>query len=293
MSGAPIIARWRTRSAAFLPALRDLGLAPVAEWALRKAAVAMAARENRELAEANPDLTLPPAELVFETQGHAQVSTWLATGRVAAAALVERLGPLVPEPESAPDSEPDSEQDSEPDSEILDWGAGAGRVLRWLPEFAPQWQAMGAEPNSAAIRWISRKMPALSVVRTGLRPPLPFAGERFAAIYTISVFTHIPVAWQRVWIRELRRILRPGGILALSLHGTRARAALGGREQAELAAAGIIERKGAANGSRLFATYHSEHFIREVLLEEFNILLHEPDSPVANGGQDLWICRRV
>lgn len=275
MSGPQIVAGLRHRAKSVLPVLRKLGLAPAADWALRRAAVASAARDNRNLTEAHPGWVLPPPELVFETQGHAEISTWLATGRVAASALVDHLRPLM----------------TEPQPEILDWGAGVGRIMRWLPEFAPDWRVTGAEPNPAAIRWFTTRMPELQVVRTGPRPPLPFVSGRFSAIYTISVFTHLPISVQREWVGELRRVLRPGGILALSLHGARARLALGAQEQADLKAAGIIERTGAQGGSRMFVTCHSERFIREELLEGFRIIAHEQDSPAANGGQDLWVCQ--
>lgn len=274
MNGARFVSGLRSGARKLLPIMRTIGLAPASEWALRSISVASAGPENRALMRTCPGVALPPPALVFETQGHARLEMWLTSGRAAAAALVERLGPLVPAH----------------DGEVLDWGAGVGRLLRWLPELAPHWRVTGAEPNRTATAWLARHMPAPPVVRTGAHPPLPFATARFSAVYTISVFTHVPISLQRVWIAELRRVLKPGGILVLSLHGRRARAALDPQEARALARTGIVERTGVADGSRMFATYHAEEFIREVLLEDFRILLHEQDSPVANGGQDLWIC---
>jgi 8-oxo-dGTP diphosphatase len=52
----------------------------------------------------------------------------------------------------------------------------------------------------------------------GPLPPLPYAESSFDLVYGVSVFTHLSEEHQRAWLPELRRILKPGGLLLLSFH---------------------------------------------------------------------------
>jgi hypothetical protein len=46
-------------------------------------------------------------------------------------------------------------------------------------------------------------------------------------IYAISVFTHLSAELQDLWMKELRRIVRPGGHLLITTHGESFRARRG------------------------------------------------------------------
>ena len=52
---------------------------------------------------------------------------------------------------------------------------------------------------------------------TGLEPPLPYADGMFDFVYANSVFTHVPCSLMDRWAAELRRIIRPGGFLIISV----------------------------------------------------------------------------
>jgi len=56
----------------------------------------------------------------------------------------------------------------------------------------------------------------------GALPPLDYPDETFDWVFGISVFTHMDEDRQRRWLPELRRVLRSGGILILSVHGKNA-----------------------------------------------------------------------
>ena len=49
-----------------------------------------------------------------------------------------------------------------------------------------------------------------------LHPPLVYPGEAFDLVYAFSVFTHLPESIQFSWMRELSRVLKAGGYLAIS-----------------------------------------------------------------------------
>jgi SAM-dependent methyltransferase len=59
-------------------------------------------------------------------------------------------------------------------------------------------------------------------VRSGNLPPLPYENASFDYIYSISVFTHFDKTSFVCWGEELSRVLRPGGLALLTLHGRHA-----------------------------------------------------------------------
>jgi SAM-dependent methyltransferase len=96
---------------------------------------------------------------------------------------------------------------------ILDWGCGCGRVVRHLAKRfeALGTQVRGCDYNPQLIRWCQRSLPCAEFKVCGLAPPLPYPDASFDFVYAISVLTHIPTELQLPWMRELRRVLRPGG----------------------------------------------------------------------------------
>jgi ubiquinone/menaquinone biosynthesis C-methylase UbiE len=38
-------------------------------------------------------------------------------------------------------------------------------------------------------------------------------------IYGISVFTHLSAPWELKWLEELHRVLKPGGVILMTVHG--------------------------------------------------------------------------
>jgi SAM-dependent methyltransferase len=108
-------------------------------------------------------------------------------------------------------------------SNVLDFGCGVGRVLRWLQARLPDAHLAGSDSDHAAIAWIREHYPAVETAAIGDAglPPLPFADGRFDLVLGYSVFTHLNAHYQDAWLAELRRIVRPGGILLLSISGPR------------------------------------------------------------------------
>ena len=103
---------------------------------------------------------------------------------------------------------------------MLDLGAGCGRVL------LPLWRRWGSDTSfhgcdidEAAIAWLRNHYPALPVETTRFHPPLPYATASFDFVYSVSVFTHLDEQGQFDWLAEVRRVLRPGGVALLTVHG--------------------------------------------------------------------------
>ena len=96
---------------------------------------------------------------------------------------------------------------------ILEFGCAAGRMIRHLPEIAPDAELWGVDQNAESIRWcIENLTPAIHFATTTRVPHLPFEDRYFDLIFCGSVFTHIEDL-QESWLLELGRVLRPSGKL--------------------------------------------------------------------------------
>ncbi len=107
---------------------------------------------------------------------------------------------------------------------LLDYGCGSGRLLRLAAPFARTCELHGVDVDADAIAWCQSHLD-FAHFRTILpRPPTDFPTAHFDAVYSFSVFTHLPEPLHRAWLEELHRITRPGGVLVLTTHGRRATA---------------------------------------------------------------------
>ncbi len=99
---------------------------------------------------------------------------------------------------------------------ILDFGCGSGRVLRHFQAEAQKAEFWACDIDFPSITWLSENFPAwFRVFHNTEVPHLPIESDYFDLIYVISVFTHITTTWQP-WLLELRRVLKPGGILLVT-----------------------------------------------------------------------------
>ena len=102
---------------------------------------------------------------------------------------------------------------------VLDFGAGCGRILQY---FAGSGATLWAtDVDATAIRYLQRAYPAVRSQANQSTPPLPLADDAVDVAYSFSVWTHLPIADQFVWLQEMKRVVRPGGLLLLSVLGWR------------------------------------------------------------------------
>ncbi|MDQ6797964.1 MAG: class I SAM-dependent methyltransferase [Actinomycetota bacterium] len=107
-------------------------------------------------------------------------------------------------------------------SSILDFGSGCGRILLWLEDVAKGAAVHGVDIDRQAVAWADQHLPFATVSANQPAPPLAHPDGYFDLVYSHSVFTHIDERLQDQWLRELRRVTRPGGLLVLSIHGEHA-----------------------------------------------------------------------
>jgi SAM-dependent methyltransferase len=95
---------------------------------------------------------------------------------------------------------------------ILEFGVGLGRLIRHFLPFGCQ--RFGCDVTADCLEFTQRVLGNyVTLSASELTPPLPYADTSFDFIYANSVFTHIQMAATPQWIVELRRVLRPGGVL--------------------------------------------------------------------------------
>jgi SAM-dependent methyltransferase len=99
---------------------------------------------------------------------------------------------------------------------VLDFGCGAGRTLRQFLGEAAVADVWGCDIDAASVAWLAEHLsPPLDVSRNDTTPPLDLPSDSFDLVWAVSVFTHLSVGWAD-WLLELRRVLRPGGLLIAS-----------------------------------------------------------------------------
>jgi SAM-dependent methyltransferase len=146
---------------------------------------------------------------------------------------------------------------------ILDWGCGPARVIRHLPGIIPGAVLYGTDSNKKSIAWCSGSFSDIWFHANNLMPGLVYESDMFDLIYGISIFTHLSEEGHQAWLKELVRILKPGGILFLTLHGNGFRSKLSPHERDEFDAGRLVIRGQVTEGHRTFAAFHPESWVAQ------------------------------
>ena len=149
--------------------------------------------------------SLPPAYLRVKVCGTIAPDDYTQGGRRHAEALWEMMR--------------SAGADSAQVASVLDFGCGCGRVISAFQALLPSAQFYGTDAEADLIAWAGSHLAADFRVNVP-EPPLPYADGQFDLIYAVSVFTHLDERHQFLWLKELKRVARPGAILVLTVHGT-------------------------------------------------------------------------
>jgi ubiquinone/menaquinone biosynthesis C-methylase UbiE len=103
---------------------------------------------------------------------------------------------------------------------LLDVGAGTGRFLEQAARALPGSELHGLELSPyyarfAAARWARRPERAALQMTVGNAEALPFADQTFDVVTSIFLFHELPRRVRRQVLGEMRRVLRPGGLLVV------------------------------------------------------------------------------
>lgn len=180
---------------------------------------------------------------------------------------------------------------------VLDFGCGCGRVLRFLepPTGGPTFY--GTDIDEEAILWSKKHFPTVRWAVNGPLPPLQYPDAFFDFAFALSVFTHLDEEYQDAWLRELRRVLKPNGLLLATVHGERFANRLNETKLQLTRQVGILNDIGRtgpfkADGLPDFyqTTYHNRQYIESHWTSDYDVVDYEPQG--MNGDQDAVLLRK-
>ena len=206
--------------------------------------------------ELDNGMVLPPAMLRFHVDENPSARLFLDSGRKIAQAIQSALA-AIDRPYASFNS-------------VLDFGCGCGRTLMWLMRDHPGEALYGTDVDELAIRWCRLHIPAAGFAVNPPLPPTAYPDGMFDLILAISVFTHLDEQPQLLWLEELQRILRPGGVLLLSLHGERSWTALPNEDLAVLRQRGFLFKTSAKLRGIVPGWYHTAYHSRDYVLRTFS-----------------------
>ena len=141
-------------------------------------------------------------------------------------------------------------------------------MARWWPTISDS-TLHGCDYNPELAAWSAENLPFLSVSTNSLEPPLPYEDGKFAFVYALSIFTHLPRELERAWLDELRRVLRPGGHLFFSVSGEGFVDRLSPHERTRYEQGEPVVHFPEGAGTNLCATYHPPSYVRDEMLSGF------------------------
>lgn len=99
-------------------------------------------------------------------------------------------------------------------SSVLDIGCNAGELLAYCREVNPAIRLSGVEINPEALEKARWNLPEADLHGASAEA-LPFPDASFDCVTCIEVLEHIPAKLRTAALREMRRVLKPGGRLVL------------------------------------------------------------------------------
>ena len=108
---------------------------------------------------------------------------------------------------------------------MLDYGCGAGDLMRVLAELGARADFTGCDVSSGMLAEVGKRWPSA----IGPTPALatqdgaltPFADRQFDVVTISAVLHHVPVEERQAVYRELGRVLKPGGRIYVFEHNPR------------------------------------------------------------------------
>jgi ubiquinone/menaquinone biosynthesis C-methylase UbiE len=168
---------------------------------------------------------------------------------------------------------------------VLDWGIGAGRVALPVKRYiAPDVHLVGSDVDPFNVSFGRANYRDIEFVESPFFPPLPFEDHTFDAVYGVSVITHLTEAAQFAWLDELRRVVKKGAPVILTVHGEYGIIDVASRSPTILQ---TIFRRGISDeiidfnlGPKLSvkdyyrATFHTAKYVRENWSDYFDVVEH-------------------
>ncbi len=223
-------------------------------------------------------LPIPPFHLICLVAGTNDVAWFLRSGELAARSMQDILKK--------------NGLDIGKFGSILDFGCGAGRVIRhWNNLKDPLLH--GTDYNADLIAWCQRNLNFAQFQTNSFTGSLRYPDGNYDFIYALSVFTHLTEPQQFFWIRELSRVLKPGGYLFITVHGERFYLPrLLPEDQVRFKRGELIVYGGDHEGCNVCAAFHPEEYVRHKMAKDLIVLDYIPEGALGNPRQDVFLLKK-
>ena len=235
---------------------------------------------NSRFIRKHPGFGTPPPELAFDAYNHVDWTIYRETGLAHARFFARVICEALPGCERL---------------EVLEWGCGPGRIVRHMP-FALTGRVRsvtGTDSNAESIAWCTANLPEIRFVRNTQAARLPFTDASFDVVYAYSVFTHLSESAQIEWARELRRVLRVGGLLICTTQGQSYEYLLANQsERRRFASGAVVVQGNYEEGKKWFFAIDPAGFVRTHLLAGFADVRRIATTPEDDVPQDVWMATK-
>jgi SAM-dependent methyltransferase len=177
----------------------------ICQYPFHRLALSLADRSDRRSSTDATHEPVPPARLRWRVQQNQSKAVYLEQGKE----LAQTIQDLCTK----------AGRDFDSFTDILDFGSGCGRVIQNFRDRPGSRTLYATDIEPELVDWGKNNLPGIQWSVNGHRPPLPYDDNAFDLIYGLSVFSHLDEDFQHAWLRELRRVARPGAIIILSVQG--------------------------------------------------------------------------
>ena len=214
-------------------------------------------------------LPLPPASLRFRVHGDLDLFSFMETGRECSGDIrcaLARVG-----------------KDIDCFEDVLDFGCGCGRILMWFEPVAKASRFYGSDIDAEAINWSRRNIQSVEFQTNAQLPPLPYQNDKFDFVYAISIFTHMSEDYQFYWLEEIKRVVRTGGHVILTVRGDFHRDRMSPQEFHRLQQVGFLFEQQPESVQGIFPDYYqratqSREYILSTYSRYFEVLEYVPNG---------------
>jgi SAM-dependent methyltransferase len=103
-------------------------------------------------------------------------------------------------------------------SQICDFGAGIGNSIPFFRRYFPEATLTSSDVSERSLALARQRHPDGGETMLIENDRIPCESDRFDVVFSACVFHHIPHQEHVAWLRELHRITRPGGLIAVFEH---------------------------------------------------------------------------
>lgn len=224
--------------------------------------------------KASDNLLFPPPHLCYSVAASYDPHHFFSSGRIGAESIEELLK--------------NNGRQINSFKRILDFGCGCGRILRhWQGTEGAEF--FGTDIHPALVKWSSANLGFADFMVNDPKLPLKYLSDSFDLVFAVAVFGHIRKELQAHSINELRRVLKPGGLLLITVKGANRIDELTDKKAKEFKSGELVVVEPESSGSNYCLVYHPHSYVLE-LTKGMELIYFEPSgSPDTN--QDVYLFR--